>query len=662
MSKKKIGIVTFEFPGLTKNGGIGTAYGRLADLLHSSGHDVSVFFVCIEESNSKLVQETQKNAKIVAKKKKYPISVILTRPEWHHGNVWGVARAAAVQDALKDRSFDILHFHDGLGLGSLILKSKRLGLGFQNTEIVVGLHGSSGWHWEGQRFFFSSPPEYIQGTMEREQVEWADTIVSPSRYMVDYYKGLKWKVTSEAEIIPNCNRFGSSVVLKKGVVCARPVSRLIFFGRLEPRKGLIVFLNALRIMAVGIRKKGSQKAKLPVIFLGRDTESENGFSGLRIIQDAASELSDVFAFKAHTHFSQPDCEAYFTKHPDSLICMPSLLDNSPYAVVEALEQGLNFVSSNHGGQKELIDSDYAKDTTCAPEAWELARKLVFKMTVPSPVPRPARSVLEANKMWLDFHRNRKSNRKKKPVSLRNANPFSVVIAVKFELGSLKETLKSVLRKRGPKEIIVVRCGTLRRDHEKTFAEIRARYLKKGVYFAESEEASPWQAFSHAFSKTTTKKVLVLRPGDELSPDCFEIIRKCLAANSDKKVMVFGYAREKISFLPPPMELNYLSYCPSIENFPVLIDKRHFSRSLMSIESHEIGAQNELALRGLFQDGEIEMVPHVILGSDSRGAFAPYSTASSEIIFARFELLRKHLPIEQVKNMELAAGLLLGNRR
>ncbi|MBL7714768.1 MAG: glycosyltransferase family 4 protein [Bdellovibrionales bacterium] len=660
MAKKKIGIVTFEFPGLTKNGGIGTAYGRLADLLHEAGHEVSVFFVCIEESNSKLVSEVQKNAKAVSKKKKYPISIILTKSEWHYGNVWGVARAAAVHDTLKDRHFDILHFHDGLGLGTLVLKNKHLGLGFQNTEIVVGLHGSSGWHWEGQRFFFSSPPEYIQGTMEREQVEWADTVVSPSRYMVDYYKGLKWKVDSDAEIIPNCNRFGSSAVLKKGLVRSRPVSRLVFFGRLEPRKGLIVFLNALKIIAMGIRRKGAQKTKLPVTFLGRDTESENGFSGLRLIQEAASELSDVFHFKAHTHFSQPDCEAFFQKHPDSLICMPSLLDNSPYAVVEALEQGLNFISSNHGGQKELIDSDYAKDATCAPEPWELAKKIVFRMTVPSPVPRPALSVLEANRMWLDFHLDRKARSVKKPASLRKAVPFSVVITVGFDLGSLEDTLKSVTRKRGPKEIVVVRYGYLRRDQEKAFEEIRTAYSRK-VRFHHGEEASPWDAYRFALSKVSVKKVLILRPGDELSPDGFEIIQKCLS-RSEKKVTLFGYARGKVSFLPPPMELNYLSYCPSIENFPVLLDKNAVSKSMVSHESHQIGAQNEMALRGLFKKDEIEMVPQVILGSESRSAFSPYATANSETIFSRFEMLRNHMPIEHVKNMELAAGLLLGTSR
>src|SRR5204862_99838 len=46
---------------------------------------------------------------------------------------------------LADRSFDVIHFNDCCGEGSLSLAAKRLGLAFGDSLLVVALHSPSGW-------------------------------------------------------------------------------------------------------------------------------------------------------------------------------------------------------------------------------------------------------------------------------------------------------------------------------------------------------------------------------------------------------------------------------------------------------------------------------------------------------------------------------------
>jgi hypothetical protein len=50
-----------------------------------------------------------------------------------------------VREFLQENPFDIVHFHDYLGIGYYSLLAKRQGWAFQDTTFVVGLHGPSSW-------------------------------------------------------------------------------------------------------------------------------------------------------------------------------------------------------------------------------------------------------------------------------------------------------------------------------------------------------------------------------------------------------------------------------------------------------------------------------------------------------------------------------------
>ena len=58
-------------------------------------------------------------------------------------------RAGHVRQYLRERRFDVVHFQDRQAHGFECVRSKRVGLEFQNTVLVTTLHGPSRWVAEG---------------------------------------------------------------------------------------------------------------------------------------------------------------------------------------------------------------------------------------------------------------------------------------------------------------------------------------------------------------------------------------------------------------------------------------------------------------------------------------------------------------------------------
>ena len=56
-------------------------------------------------------------------------------------NEWFVGQSIAVYERLRTLQFDVVHFPENLGNGYYSVLAKKLGLDFQNTTFVAGLHG-----------------------------------------------------------------------------------------------------------------------------------------------------------------------------------------------------------------------------------------------------------------------------------------------------------------------------------------------------------------------------------------------------------------------------------------------------------------------------------------------------------------------------------------
>ena len=175
-----------------------------------------------------------------------------------------------------------------------------------------------------------------------------DVLVTPSRYLLGWMRGQGWRLPESVSVIPYLTRSvatGEPPPTPVGDEDASRVKRLVFFGRLEERKGLRPFAAALNrldsgllddveLEFIGAPTKGWSSAEVQALL------SENARATLRRVS-FSTELDQHQALERLKRFG-------------TLAVMPSLEDNSPNTVYECLEAGIPFVASNVGGIAELV--------------------------------------------------------------------------------------------------------------------------------------------------------------------------------------------------------------------------------------------------------------------------------------------------------------------
>jgi hypothetical protein len=87
---------------------------------------------------------------------------------------------------LTRRRFDVVHFNDCCGDGSLALAAKELGLAFHETLFVLALHSPSQWVLGLNQVLPTALLLTAYNYSERLSTRCADVAWSPSRYMLSW--------------------------------------------------------------------------------------------------------------------------------------------------------------------------------------------------------------------------------------------------------------------------------------------------------------------------------------------------------------------------------------------------------------------------------------------------------------------------------------------
>ena len=107
-----------------------------------------------------------------------------------------------VYEHLSKESFDVVHFPEWEGIGYYSLLAKREGLSFQNTKMIVGLHGSTRWTLSAKNQVPTTVTELEADFMEQKSVELADMIWAPSEYYAHYTAEQGWKLPTDKFLMP----------------------------------------------------------------------------------------------------------------------------------------------------------------------------------------------------------------------------------------------------------------------------------------------------------------------------------------------------------------------------------------------------------------------------------------------------------------------------
>ena len=233
--------------------------------------------------------------------------------------------------------------------------------------------------------------------LERKSVELADYVISPSQHMLRWMTEFGYELPEKVFVQPNL-----IVPDKEAPLSAFPsrsgargsksaVNEIVFFGRLEWRKGLVIFCRALKTLqrngdldAVKVTLMG-KGAKETLAYLAG--ESEGWLFEWQIIDDYDSQQA-----------------VEYLQGEGRVACIPSLVENSAFTIYESLLHDIPFLASSTGGNAELVHPDdraaviFPKENPSA-----LARSLADAIHNGVTVARPSFGFARSRRTWRNFH-------------------------------------------------------------------------------------------------------------------------------------------------------------------------------------------------------------------------------------------------------------------
>lgn len=401
--KLNVCVVSSEFVGPVKNGGIATATSGLLKQLAGDGHNVTLLYTLVEYGRPTSGDKPWQHWVDELAEQQITLKHIP-----HTGDYWSWREKSwRVKDAIAGGDFDLVYFNEHHGNGYYSLLAKRCGMRpFSQQLHCLITHGSIEWVFDINDQYASRAADLEMMGLERRSVELADLIIAPSGYLLKQYESYGWRLPAHV-VQPYALFQNPQSVPASG---AAPISELVFFGRLEARKGLWLFCEALD--ALGERLQGKT-----VTFLGRMTDTSGISSGLQIINRSSRWPCRI---KLLHDFGQEEAIAYL-REPGRLAVMPSLADNSPCVIYECMEAGIPFLTTSGSGADELIDQASWKDVMAEPTAPALTKALAAIFQNGAQFGKPRFDPKKNLATWSKWH----AHVAKDPLAMTAKNTFDI---------------------------------------------------------------------------------------------------------------------------------------------------------------------------------------------------------------------------------------------
>jgi GT2 family glycosyltransferase/glycosyltransferase involved in cell wall biosynthesis len=343
-------IVTPDFAGPTRNGGIGTATYHQAVGFSRAGYGVTILFTGHNE--------VERPAYWVRTFRESFGWEYIDLVEWSNENAPDGARLPPFHGLLemnwsyqtllfmKTRHFDVVFFQDWLSCGLRPMQYKQAGLGFKKTRLILTLHSYHQWIWEGMQVLPGTVAEMVRQSMEDAAIRLPDALIAPSKYMADYTRENLKNLNQTIEVIPYCYSDYPDTKRITEKISYGPFDHLVFFGRLETRKGLRLFLDA--VISSGAVAEKIRK----ITFLGR----QGTFEGLPAREGIFKTLTEygLLEWEVIDGLDFNEAMAWMKNQKNILVAAPSLMDNLPLGIIELYLNKIPFVATNVGGIPEIV--------------------------------------------------------------------------------------------------------------------------------------------------------------------------------------------------------------------------------------------------------------------------------------------------------------------
>lgn len=532
-------LVTTEVP--IQTGGIGTFIWNFAKLLRGLGHDVHIIMA---NPTSKPVKEWIDPFKQLGITVSYAFASPITVPDgysWHK-------KVSEVVSGLIPADADVVYLADWQAKGIDFVRGRRYRAD-QLPVVVTVLHGCTKWLREGQKELPYSEEQLWLDFGESYVGRHSDFVVAPGQYMLDWVRGAGWKLPTDERVrvlalpfYPTSARVpaiaeaeqvaaaaaapigihdaatapgGAALALRSsvpvhtmddstttatapGATCRR-FKRLVFFGRLETRKGIELFVNGL----ARLQGKPCLRGIEEIILLGG--ASKNSFGGTEeVIAALQKEVGAGVTVEAKSKLNTFEAQAYLAANTsDTLVVVPSLRENFPLAVIEtSLIPDLNLICSNTGSISEIL-GPRGQRQLFEPFVASFAAKLEETLLAG---PRPDVELgkydwQRANEGWASFHleacqyaelrraelaieqRAEEARRQTAPAPLVGRQSADVCISYYNLAPYLPYMLESLTRQTTDDfNVIVIDDGSPDPEARETFERLSRQYTPRGWQF------------------------------------------------------------------------------------------------------------------------------------------------------------------------------------
>jgi len=401
-SRIRVAIVTEEIIGPVRNGGIASTYYHLAKGLAAQGHEVHVLFlkgpVVQDETPEHWVDRYAEFGVTLHYLQESETPLWCASPHWQR-------RWAAAYEWLRDQApFDVVHTSEWRGGLVYALMAKRLGLAFRDTLFLVKSSSPHIWNRHYQMLPITDVNLVAAAYAEQKCVELADAVIGGSAHLLSFMDRIGYQLPPKNVFVqPNVMDFSSVPVVDNrpgprrqpgDVVHSRD---LVFFGRLEARKGIEIFCSAIDLL--------HERGDIPdsVTFLGKwggRLPARGGITPEEYVADKA----ETWQCKVVVVPDKDQAEALtFLTERDRIAVMPSLIENSSMAAYEALEHRVPFIATSVGGTPELIAEEDHATCLVEPTAQDLANRLAAALREGQVIARPAFSNDANVDVWYGFH-------------------------------------------------------------------------------------------------------------------------------------------------------------------------------------------------------------------------------------------------------------------
>lgn len=336
----KIWLLTTEFPPAF-GGGIGTYCYHTSRMLAQNGHEVTIFINDGNETNPEVVITDN------------GIRIIRFRPgqkEFYRYLGWVAALSYEFSELVElfietEGKPDIVECQDYLGIGYFLLQKKHTNWPLiKDIRIVTTAHTPHYICDEYNQLPTSILPDYWTGEMEWFSLTASDLVISPSKYLVNELKKYVDLDSKAIAILANPYFNDSSLKTTK-----RDKNEVIYAGRLEYRKGVVQLLSYFKLL-------WDEGISLQLKLIGGDT----------FFYPEQQMMSDYLQKKYKKYFDNGQVLWEGKTSPEQLknrmakagiIFTPSLVENFPYSVIEAMALECIVLASDSGGQSEIIQEN-----------------------------------------------------------------------------------------------------------------------------------------------------------------------------------------------------------------------------------------------------------------------------------------------------------------